>query len=144
MPEILHDFPINATPEEVFAAVSTPTGLDSWWTLRSTGAAAEGQCFQLDFGPDYVWRARVTECRPAEAFELEMVEAMPDWTGSTVRFDLSEAVGGGTQLRFAHRGWDETSEHFRISSFCWAMYLRIMRRKLEHGEEVPYEQRLEV
>jgi len=30
-----------------------------------------------------------------------------------------------------------------VSCYCWAMYLRIMRRYLEHGESVPYERRLD-
>jgi len=30
-----------------------------------------------------------------------------------------------------------------ISSFCWAMDLRILRRHLEHGESVPRERRLD-
>jgi hypothetical protein len=34
-------------------------------------------------------------------------------------------------------------ERYRISSNCWAMYLRILRRSLEHGESVPYEKRLD-
>jgi uncharacterized protein YndB with AHSA1/START domain len=144
MPDILHDFPINAPREAVFEAVSTPAGLDRWWTLRSSGVPSVGEFFELDFGPDYLWRAQVTECRPSESFELKVISAMDDWINSTVRFDLSETVGGGTQLRFAHRGWPDESEHFRISSFCWAMYLRIMRRNIEHGEAVPYSQRLEV
>jgi len=33
---------------------------------------------------------------------------------------------------------------FRISTHCWAMYLRILRRHFEHGESVPYEDRLDV
>jgi hypothetical protein len=28
--------------------------------------------------------------------------------------------------------------------YCWAIYLRVLRRWLEHGERVPYEQRLDV
>jgi uncharacterized protein YndB with AHSA1/START domain len=35
MPEILHDFPINAPIERVFAAFSTPQGLNAWWTLHA-------------------------------------------------------------------------------------------------------------
>ena len=37
MPEILHDFPVFATPERVFAALSDPAGLDAWWSLRASG-----------------------------------------------------------------------------------------------------------
>jgi Activator of Hsp90 ATPase homolog 1-like protein len=32
----------------------------------------------------------------------------------------------------------------KISSYCWAMYLRILKRYVEFGEEVPYEKRLQV
>ena len=41
-------------------------------------------------------------------------------------------------------GWPTPHEHCRISSFCWAMYLRILKRHLEFGENVPYVQRLDV
>ena len=79
MADILYDFSINASPDRVFRAVSTPEGLDRWWTRRSSG--------------------------------------------------------------FSHTGWPSANEHFRVSSYCWAMYLRVLRRYLEHGEVVPYEQR---
>ncbi len=35
-------------------------------------------------------------------------------------------------------------EHYRISCYCWAMYLRILKRYLEHGETVQYARRLDV
>lgn len=39
---------------------------------------------------------------------------------------------------------DHANDHFRTSSCCWAQYLRILRRFLEHGERVPYAERLDV
>jgi hypothetical protein len=53
-------------------------------------------------------------------------------------------AGHAAQVRFHHLGWPEANEHYRISCFCWAMYLRIMKRNLEYGETVPYERRLAV
>ncbi len=44
---------------------------------------------------------------------------------------------GSSRLRFAHRGWPEANDHYRTSSFFWAMYLRFMKRHLETGEQVP-------
>ena len=49
-----------------------------------------------------------------------------------------------TWVRFSHTGWPVQNEHYRVSCTCWAMYLRILRRSLEHGESVPYEDRLDV
>ena len=58
--------------------------------------------------------------------------------------EFSLCFGSGyEQVRFYHTGWPTQNEHWRISCYCWAMYLRLLRRYLEKGETVPYEQRLD-
>jgi uncharacterized protein YndB with AHSA1/START domain len=141
--DILHDFPVSAPIDRVFAAVSTPAGLDQWWTQRSLGSPRLGAEYELGFGPGYDWRGRLTRCTAPEAIEYELTRADSDWTGTRVGFALSPA-GSGTQVRFHHTGWPQTNEHYRTSSYCWAMYLRVLKRSLEFGESVPYDQRLEV
>jgi uncharacterized protein YndB with AHSA1/START domain len=139
--DILHDFPIAVPPSRVFEAVTLPGGLDQWWTVRSSGTPVPGSEYQLWFGPEYDWRAVVSIVRPNEAFELRISKAMVDWLGTRVGFMLAPG-GNGTQVRFYHSGWNDVNEHFRISSYCWAMYLRVLRRYLECGEQVPYDERL--
>jgi hypothetical protein len=73
-------------------------------------------------------------------FELQVIQAMPDWIGARVGFALTED-NGITTVRFHHTGWAEKSEHFCISSYCWATYLRLLKRYIEHGEIVPYSER---
>jgi uncharacterized protein YndB with AHSA1/START domain len=143
MADILHDFPIAVTAARVYEGITTPHGLDRWWTARSAGSPVEGSEYQLWFGPEYDWRAVVGVARPNRAFELRLTRALDDWVGTRVGFELAEAPGV-TYVRFRHTGWPEPSDHFRTSSYCWAMYLRILRRFLESGEEVPYERRLDV
>ena len=143
MADILQDFPIRVTPARVFEAVTQPQGLDQWSTIGSKGEPVVGTTYELDFGPEYQWRAVVTRSVPGEAFELRLTEADTDWTGSTVSFDLSSSASG-SHVRFAHRGWPEANGHYRTSCHCWAMYLRVLRRYLEFGETVPYDQRLDV
>lgn len=140
--DILHDFPIGVSPSRVFEAITTPAGLDQWWTVRSAGAPIPGSEYQLWFGPEYDWRAVVSIARPNEAFELRISKAVVDWLGTRVGFVLTPG-GHGTQVQFHHSGWNGASEHFRISSYCWAMYLRVLRRYLELGEKVPYDERLQ-
>ena len=142
MADILHDFPIFAPISKVFAAVSTPAGLDQWWTLTSSGEPRANNTFELDFGPGYDWRARVNRCESDRCFELELTDASPDWVGTRVSFDL-EPMDGGTHVHFAHRGWPSESQHYRTSSYCWAMYLRLLGRAVERGEVVPYDARLQ-
>jgi len=142
MADILQDFPIKVPPDRVFRAVSDPAGIDKWWTERCSGAPTVGATYDLDFGPEYQWRAVVTKAVPGTAFELRLTAADADWTGSVVGFELAPSESG-TTVRFYHRGWPESNEHYRMSSHCWAMYLRILRRHLEHGESVPYDRRLD-
>ncbi|HEY3135739.1 MAG TPA: hypothetical protein VGL29_06785 [Blastocatellia bacterium] len=37
MHDIFQHFPIKASAKQVFDAVSTPAGLDAWWTETSSG-----------------------------------------------------------------------------------------------------------
>ncbi|MBV9073468.1 MAG: SRPBCC domain-containing protein [Acidobacteria bacterium] len=144
MADIIQQLMVKAPVSRVFQAMSTPAGLDRWWTKTSSGTPEEGGEYSLFFGPDYDWRARVTKYRVNSAFELEITKAHPDWLGTRVGCELQEEASDRTSLRFYHLGWPDENEHWRVSCHCWALYLRIMRRNLEHGENVPYEQRLDV
>ena len=142
MPDIFQDLPIKASAQKVFQAVASPAGLDAWWTKTSSGQAEKGAQYDLGFGPGYDWRATVSRCVPGSEFELQLVSADEDWKGTRVGF-LLEENDGVTRLRFHHTGWPESNEHYRVSCYCWAAYLRLLRRYVENGEVVPYEERLD-
>ena len=143
MADITHHFPIKAPPWKVFQAVSTPAGLDAWWTKRSAGMPVEGAEYELWFGPEYDWRAVVSRCVPDAEFEFRITGAQEDWLETRVRFLLDDE-DGVTQVRFQHAGWPEANEHYSVSCYCWAMYLRLLKRYVEQGEVTPYEDRLDV
>lgn len=143
MADILHDFTIEASPDKVFEAISTPTGLDRWWTKKSSGNAAPGSAWHLRFGPGFDWNATVSKSVPDKEFELAMGESDNDWNGTIVGFQLSPTPTG-TQVSFYHTGWRAQNQHYKISSYCWAMLLRIMKLNLENGLTVQYEDRLKV
>ncbi|NIR47873.1 SRPBCC domain-containing protein [candidate division KSB1 bacterium] len=142
MADIYHHFPIKASPQKVYQAVSMPKGLDAWWTKRSSGKPAEGAQYELWFGPEHDWRAIVSRYIPHTEFEFKIISAQEDWQGTRVGFFL-DVKNGVTQVRFHHLGWPGANEHYRISCYCWAMYLRLLKRYVEHGETVPYEDRLD-
>ncbi|MCW5911559.1 MAG: SRPBCC domain-containing protein [Cyclobacteriaceae bacterium] len=143
MADIFHYFPINVPIEKVFECVSTPKGLDIWWSKSSAGKPAIGETYGLFFGAEYNWEAVASKFVPAKEFELTMTKADSDWMNSKVGFTLTDK-NNVTEVHFYHTGWKEDNEHYRISNYCWAMYLRILKRNLEFGEEVPYENRLNV
>jgi len=144
MAEIIHEFTVKAPPQSVFDMFAAPAGLDKWWTRESSGEPKLGAPYRLFFGRDYEWKGKVTECAPGLAFELQITDAHEDWVGTKVGCKLTKEGQGATRVLFHHTGWPSANEHWRISNFCWAMYLRILRRSLEFGDIVSYEQRLSV
>jgi uncharacterized protein YndB with AHSA1/START domain len=144
MADIVQEFIINASPDRVFEAMATPSGLDRWWTKSASGEARENAEYALSFGPGYEWRGKVTRFVPGSTFELQITQAHPDWMGTRVSCQLEPEGQTGTRVHFSHTGWPTDNEHWRVSCYCWPMYLRLLRRNLEHGEFVPYEKRLEV
>jgi uncharacterized protein YndB with AHSA1/START domain len=142
MYNIYHNFSINASPDSVYKVISTPQGLDKWWSKNSSGNPGLREIFQLDFGPDYNWQTKISIYKPDSEIEYEFVNAQNDWLGTRVSFFL-EKRNGSTQVYFKHTGWTEANEHYKISCYCWAMYLRLIKRYIEYGEFVKYEDRLE-
>jgi uncharacterized protein YndB with AHSA1/START domain len=140
MPSILHDLVISSPPGRVFKAITEPAQIDNWWTLRSSGAPVLGNEYRLYFGEPYDWRAVVSDLQQDRIFEWHMTHALEDWIGTKVRFVLIE-IEGGTNVSFSHSGWKDHSEHYRISSYCWAQLLRLLKRWVEAGEVLEHPKR---
>jgi uncharacterized protein YndB with AHSA1/START domain len=143
MADIYHTFTIKESPANVFANIQTSKGLDNWWTKASEVKSEPGGIFHFHFGAGCNWKAVVTKYERDQGFELLFTEANEDWVGTRVGFTL-KPKDRKTEVGFYHTGWPKENEHFKISSYCWAMYLRILKRYTELGERVPYENRLDV
>ncbi len=141
--DIIHYLQVQSPIESVFQTISTPRGMVKWWPLQASGHSELGAILTLDFGPGYHWQAQVTQMVPPTEFELTLIKADSDWQDNTVGFQLN-SMKDGTNVRFYNRGWKEANDHFCISNYCWAMYLRLMKRYVEHGEVVEYSDRLNV
>nr|MBX2844354.1 SRPBCC domain-containing protein [Flammeovirgaceae bacterium] len=61
MADIHHKFPVNASISKVFECISTPEGLDIWWGKSTKGIPKLNQIYQFDFGPGYLWEAKVSQ-----------------------------------------------------------------------------------
>jgi uncharacterized protein YndB with AHSA1/START domain len=143
MPDIRQIFFVKARPEKVFERVSTPEGIDSWWSHDCTGKPAVGEKYHLGFAPEYQWNAVVSKCTPSREFELTMKVKDADWENTRVGFNI-QPQENGSKVEFYHLGWPADNEHLRIATYCWAMYLRILKLNVENGYTVPYDDRLDV
>jgi uncharacterized protein YndB with AHSA1/START domain len=140
--DIEHELVISAPLDRVWDCLATADGLNAWWTNTSQADARLGGHFVFGFDEQHQWWGTV--CRFAVKAEIEWemtrTDPMPDWLGTRVGAQLSIA-GKGTRLHFHHRGWAAATEHMRVSSYCWATYLRLLARYCVMGEIVPYRRR---
>ena len=142
MPNIHHEFPVTGSRQHVFEAITRPGGLNAWWTLRASGIPEKSARYTFDFGPGYVWTGIVVACEAPDHIEWRFVDASPDWVDTRLSFTLEES-NGTTTVRFAHTRWRAATQHYRVTSFCWAMYLRHLKRYVEIGCIIPYGARLD-
>lgn len=137
---IFHDFEIQVAPSKVIKAVCEPEHLNNWWTLKCKGEPKIGGEYNLYFTEEYNWFAQVVEYRPQSQFHLKMTDANLGWETTSFGFDV-EVIDKGSLVHFWHKGWQEANSHFKVSSFCWAMLLNGLKKYLEKGEIVPFEER---
>ncbi len=140
MYSIFHNLFITATPPQVFEAITIPEHLNNWWTKKSSGTPTVGEQYNFYFTPDYNWYGVVNLCEPNKRFYIKMTQADEDWSPTSFGFDLV-AQKNGIQLRFQHTDWPACNDHFRRSSFCWAILLNGLKNYVEKGEIMPFEER---
>lgn len=137
---IYHNLLIKAPKQQVFDAISQPEHLNNWWTLKSSGKPEIDATYNLNFTDTYDWYCKVTVCRANESFHLKMTKSDKDWDPTTFGFDLEEK-DNSTYLRFSHVNWPEQNDHFKHSSFCWALLLNSLKNYIEKGTIIPFEER---
>lgn len=137
---IFHNLLIKSSPEKIFDAVTKPEHLDNWWSLKSSGSPVLDSLYNLNFTDSHNWFCKVSKVKTNLFFHLKMTESDKDWLHTTLGFDL-ESKEQGTLLKFSHLDWKADNDHFKHSSFCWAMLLNGLKNYLEKGEIIPFEER---
>jgi len=131
MYHICHDIEIHAFANDIYSLCTTPEGLNSWWTEKSSGKLGVNEEYQFYFSDEYDWRGKVLELSKNQSISYFMTEADEDWDSTIVSFEIIHIEDHRYLLRFEHRNWKEINKHFRRSSFCWAMYLNTLKENAE-------------
>lgn len=141
MADILHQLIIQVKPETVYSAITSPPDINNWWTLRCSGNPKPGALYELYFSEEYDWTARVKNCVPNQSISWEMERTMNDWQPTIFGFELTSHNENQCKVRFFHKNWDKVTDHYEISSYCWAILLNGLKNYLEKGIIVPFEER---
>ena len=137
---IYHDVIIKADRTKIFKAFTDPKELVHWWPLECSGIPAKGETYNFYFSDDYDWYGEVATIKQNEALVIQMVKCEENWLPTQFGFELMER-DKDVVLQFFHRGWLEMNHEYRKTSYCWALLLHGLKRYVENGEILPFQER---
>lgn len=138
MKAILHRVEFDATPEQVFHALTAADQLSAWWTQAE--AVDEDQwCFS--FGPEgeYKVTMAVQRCQPHSQVNWRCQQG--PWVETEgFRFTI-QASERGAVLLFANPGWrdDDNLDFFSHCNTKWGYFLGVsLKQFVETGRGQPH------
>jgi uncharacterized protein YndB with AHSA1/START domain len=100
--EIVEDVDVPASPEQVWEAVATGPGMDSWFMGRNEVEPREGGTAKWSIG-DFTMEATVTAWDPPQHFQFRAPEA-PQGAYHQFDYRIEPKDGGRTGVRYTHTG----------------------------------------
>lgn len=138
MAQIKHQIPINTTPEKVYSALATQTGLRSWWTADTTADEKVGG--KAEFGFDrrgMVFRMKIEKLAPGKSVVWSCHGDHPEWAGTRLTWDIA-GEGPTTVLRFTHSDWKSFSEFCAMCNSTWGELMYRLKGYLEGKNPGPH------
>jgi uncharacterized protein YndB with AHSA1/START domain len=131
--EVRDEITLEATPEQVWAAIATGPGVDSWFMGRSEIEQREGGKATMDFG-GFTAEATITAYEPGRRYATR---TEPDSNGAFMAFEylIEGRDEGSTVLRFVHSGfiggddWESEYDALKVGD---GMYLRKLAVYVKH------------
>jgi uncharacterized protein YndB with AHSA1/START domain len=119
MTEIKHQIPISASPDKVYAALSTPAGLRGWWTADVRADEKVGGKAEFGFEKRaMVFRMNIKKLDLDRQVVWSCHGDHPEWDGTTLTWNISGG-DGTTVLRFTHSGWKSDSDFCATCNSSW-------------------------
>ncbi|KAB8195350.1 SRPBCC domain-containing protein [Nonomuraea phyllanthi] len=126
-----HEAVVEATPEEVWEAISTGPGIDAWFMGRSD--VADG-VVRTAFGGGEMPPSAVTGAEPARRF-AHASDPAPDGRFVAYEFLIEGRAGGSTQVRMVTSGFlpgDDWQDEFEAMSLGMEMFFATLAEYLTH------------
>ncbi|KDN18583.1 SRPBCC family protein [Amycolatopsis rifamycinica] len=126
----------GATPEQVWEAIATGPGVDSWFMGRTEVEGGTGGTIRGAFGayrPEY----RIHEWEPAEKLAYAS-ETAPDGRRIAYEFLIEGRAGGSTVIRCVTSGFlpgDDWEDEFEAMTAGGAMFFRTLVEYVTHFAE---------
>jgi uncharacterized protein YndB with AHSA1/START domain len=118
---------VAASPDEVWAAIATGPGIDSWFMGRNEVKPGAGGTVRTVFG-EYAPELEITQWDPTHRFAYRSGEA-PDGRFIAYEFLIEGRAGGSAVLRTVTSGFipgDDWTEEFEAMGLGGEMYFRTL------------------
>ncbi|MDX1686284.1 MAG: SRPBCC domain-containing protein [Saprospiraceae bacterium] len=138
---IKHLCHIDSDQKSVYTTLTTINGLRNWWTHETEGDPAEGGELIFKFGRRFKNVMKVIKAEPNKLVEWKVIDSVPDWMNSIIRFELDRNEGK-TRLKLIQSGFPEQDDFYAQCSFSWARYMMSIRDLVETGSGNPYDEDL--
>jgi hypothetical protein len=131
-------FEVAGPPAAVKRWLDSPEGIAGWWSDTVEGAAAEvGDQFHVTFPTSPVVFDFDVMSVSEGLIEWHIAQNPPWWQGTTIRFELSKAEDGKTQVLFTHRGFDSHDPIIQVITPAWVRFLDNLVGVAETGTARP-------
>jgi len=138
MPDILHKVIMDASPEDVYRAITEEEGVRNWWTKDCSIGNEIGAVAEFHFNRGRVtFRMRIDELEKPERIVWYCLDGDPEWEDTRLVFEIYE-TSGKTVLEFSHLDWRSTDGIFAMCSYDWARYLASLKSYVETGAGQPH------
>jgi uncharacterized protein YndB with AHSA1/START domain len=138
MAELKHQIPIEASPDKIYAALTTQAGLRSWWTADTKAEEKVGGSAEFGFDKRaIVFRMKIEKLEPGRSVVWSCHGDLPEWNGTTLTWDL-EKNHSGTTVRFTHAGWNAVTEMFAICNSSWGELMYRLKNYVEGKNPGPH------
>lgn len=101
--EITDEVTVDATPEQVWDAITSGPQVDSWLMGRSEIEPRQGGAVRTDLG-DFVMESTITAWEPGKRLAYQMAE-QPNGSLFAFEYVIEGRGGGKTVIRFVHSGF---------------------------------------
>ncbi len=129
--ELRKELSLDATPEQVWEAIATGPGIDSWFMGRSQVEPREGGTVRWTLG-DQTQESTVTAWEPPKRFAVR--GEGPDGSFMAFEWIVEGRDQGGTVLRLVQSGvlGDDWEAEYDALSRGWDMYLHTLAQCLTY------------
>lgn len=139
MKKIIHAVHIHASPQKVFQAVASETGLSNWWSTKVRADSRKGGIVDFTFVGDFHPDMKITALEAPQRLAWRCIAGHEPWQDNTFDFVLDERDGETLLLFTQEYARELDDERYGTYNFNWGYYINSLKSYCETGKGQPYQ-----